>query len=535
MGIKYIRRHRSKFGIFSCLQAYNSMKTPSTALFELIKSLSKSEKRYFKNMANLTADGKDKKYMRLFDYIDSQQAYNEAALKKYFHKEAFIQQLTSAKNYLYNLILKSLEHYYSTSTEMAYSYLSQVSILYSKGLYKHAEKVFYKLKKLVIDSEAIKLMPEILGWEYKLIYITGFPEKEAFKEIYEQVEKIKNVFEYFEVYSEISKFELNIGRARTKQEFKRLDQIIDHPIMTDVNKALTREAKRFYLGIYHQYYKLKSDEVSAYLCAKDSLRVLESDFKFIRKYLSVYTAQLINLAGTALTIGRLSEVPEYIKKVRGVSEMKSFGKTKNIDHYIFKTYALELQLFLLLGNLQDAVKLVSGIQADFEYYSKKLRKDHIIVFLYFFAVTNFLTKNYNRAIKWINDILNHTSLTNTRQDIQVATRILKLIIHYEMGDENYVDHMLTSTYRFLSKKEKLLQYERAILAYIKDIIKGRAVTSINDKLKALYLSLKKLEKEPLEKYALRDAIYLMPWLESKIGKKLVKPDKAVAQIVEIPY
>ena len=49
-------------------------KTPSNKLFNLINSLSGSEKRYFKLFVNKNQTGKDNKYILLFDAVDAQKA-----------------------------------------------------------------------------------------------------------------------------------------------------------------------------------------------------------------------------------------------------------------------------------------------------------------------------------------------------------------------------------------------------------------------------------------------------------------------------
>jgi hypothetical protein len=54
---------------------------PSTELHDLIKSLTKSEKRFFKLHSSLQSG--DKNYLRIFDAIDKQKVYDEDAIKKY--------------------------------------------------------------------------------------------------------------------------------------------------------------------------------------------------------------------------------------------------------------------------------------------------------------------------------------------------------------------------------------------------------------------------------------------------------------------
>ena len=87
---------------------------PSTELFHLIKSLSKSEKRYFKLSSALQSG--DKNYLKLFEAIELQEEYNEDSIKEQFKAETFIKHLPSEKNHLYNLILKSLRGFYADNS-----------------------------------------------------------------------------------------------------------------------------------------------------------------------------------------------------------------------------------------------------------------------------------------------------------------------------------------------------------------------------------------------------------------------------------
>lgn len=64
---------------------------PSTELFKLISSLSKSEKRFFKLSSALQSG--DKNYLKIFDYIEAQENYDEEALKEAFKNEVFIKHI----------------------------------------------------------------------------------------------------------------------------------------------------------------------------------------------------------------------------------------------------------------------------------------------------------------------------------------------------------------------------------------------------------------------------------------------------------
>jgi hypothetical protein len=105
---------------------------PSNELYKLIKSLTKSEKRFFKLSSALQSG--EKNYLKIFDFIEKQGAYREEDLKEFFQDETFVKHLPSEKNHLYRLILKSLRVYYSeqSASSVLKQELKNVEILYNK-------------------------------------------------------------------------------------------------------------------------------------------------------------------------------------------------------------------------------------------------------------------------------------------------------------------------------------------------------------------------------------------------------------------
>ena len=103
---------------------------PSAELFDLVKSLSKSEKRFFKLSSSLQTG--EKNYLQIFDAIEKQSSYDEAALKKQFAKETFVKHFPSEKNHLYKTILKSLRGFHADNSinSVLKQEIKNVEILY---------------------------------------------------------------------------------------------------------------------------------------------------------------------------------------------------------------------------------------------------------------------------------------------------------------------------------------------------------------------------------------------------------------------
>ena len=138
---------------------------PSNELYKLIKSLTKSEKRFFKLSSALQSG--EKNYLKIFDFIEKQGAYKEEDLKEFFQNETFVKHLPSEKNHLYRLILKSLRVYYSeqSASSILKQELKNVEILYNKALYKECEKFVQRAKSLAVEHEEFYYWYELISWE----------------------------------------------------------------------------------------------------------------------------------------------------------------------------------------------------------------------------------------------------------------------------------------------------------------------------------------------------------------------------------
>ena len=113
----------------------------SNALFDLIKSLTPNEKSYFKKNA-YKQERAQKSYLQLFDAIDRQAEYDESKLLRKFAKHKMSKQFSTAKNYLYNLIIRALATTTAKrrrKTKMLQT-LREVKVLMNRGLKQQALK-----------------------------------------------------------------------------------------------------------------------------------------------------------------------------------------------------------------------------------------------------------------------------------------------------------------------------------------------------------------------------------------------------------
>ena len=145
-------------------------KAKSDQLFNLIKTLSKGEKRFFKLYASRLGNSSDKKFIVLYNAIEKQKIYNEdqILLKE---KDLNPKQFSNLKAHLYYQILKSVKLCNSSKLEnlKITELIDYIRILYNKCLYKECVKMIDKAKALALENDRSVLLLEILDLEKLVI------------------------------------------------------------------------------------------------------------------------------------------------------------------------------------------------------------------------------------------------------------------------------------------------------------------------------------------------------------------------------
>lgn len=144
-------------------------------LFDLIKSMSKAEKRYFHLYAQMGAGkGVVPKYVRLFDLIDKQTEYDDEAVKKGGFN-------STDKAFLNEKIQESLHILYlnkSKEAELTLQ-LSYIPKLIERGLQSELQKRLKKARQLAQEQAHFSALLDIIQWEKKLTISKGEKDVQA--------------------------------------------------------------------------------------------------------------------------------------------------------------------------------------------------------------------------------------------------------------------------------------------------------------------------------------------------------------------
>ena len=225
------------------------------ALFVLVKSLSKSEKRQFNLYVGRLGGNIDAKFFSLFKILEKQKSYNEQQIIKSGIVTKL--QLSNLKAHLYRQILISLRlnPSHQNIRLQVREQLDFATVLYQKGLYKQSLKILEKAKSLAIENEEKNIAYEIVELE-KVIetqYITRSISTRADELSREAKElSLQNV-----ITSKLSNLSLQLysillksGPAKNDEEFEKVNSYFDARIPEyDITKLGFREK----LWLYKAY------------------------------------------------------------------------------------------------------------------------------------------------------------------------------------------------------------------------------------------------------------------------------------------
>ena len=508
---------------------------PSTELFKLVKSLTKSEKRFFKLSSSLQSG--DKNYLKIFDYIERQSSYDEAALKAEFEGETFIKHLPSEKNHLYKLILKSLRSYYSDQSisSILTQEIKNVEILYNKALYKECEKFVYRAKANAKKHEEFYYWFELISWEKKLL-VSAYESGEFSTNLDELVEeeemviaKLRNLAEYTIIYSKINLIFRSGGFTRNEKERKVVEGIADYHLIKGKNTALSTKAASI-------CYYIKG------LCAATN-RNYEDSFQFFNRTREIldnnpeikldsgqrYVNTLFHLLRCHTDLGEYEKAQELIEDIRKLKGKKGFNSVDIAVRIIANTYNQELVLLHSMGEFEKSVNLIPEIETHQASYDGKISKEMEVLLTYNKAYSHFGTGNYKKSLQYLNEVLNDNE-QNLRRDIYSFARLFNIVIHYELENYDFLEYVVKSTNRYLSKQDRDYQIENVCIKHIRKLAKTIDGVNRLEIFEKMDEEIIELLKDHNERVVL-EYFNIAAWVKSKLKK--ISLEEAIKDEVKV--
>ena len=446
------------------------MKKTSTHLYDLIYSLSSSERRYFK-LYIAKRIGKDNKLcLQLFDLIIKSEG---KPIEKVEKKINFTKHPSRLKNYLYDTILKSLEAYHSTRspTIKIRKAINQIENLYNKALFDQCVILAKKTLKdaEMVDNQNFKI--DVLTWY--ILSLSQLEDKNALKmekelsiQQEDAINNLKLEREFQKLNKSLFNFTKKVGTLRSKENDDKLKELIDSPLLSDYSLATSYHSKYTFNTIYASYYGYLADNKNENFYQKRNLTLYE-DYPAMKdaeqlNYLTCLNNYALNCAGS----GEYEKAEYYYSKMEEIDPNTEQIEIKRFEYFSSN----RLDLYLRMPNLKKGLSLVENIEEGLKKNDRKINRLFKSVIYSNLCYLFFASGQYKKALQYNNLIISQEN-TVYRSDIFRFARIMNLLIHYENEDKTSIEYFYESLTRYLKKQNENYLFEGWFMSFFKALLK----------------------------------------------------------------
>lgn len=488
-------------------------------LFQLIKSLEKSEKRNFKLYANRNASGEELKIVLLFDALDKMEEYDEVLL---FKKNDSLkkQQLSNLKAHLYKQILSSLRLINDESNIdiQLNEQMDCARILYNKGLYLQSLKILDKIKELAKAHNQFTYLQRALFFEKNIesLYITRSIQNRAellCKETTEVSNSLTLSAELSNLSLQLYSWYIQHGHSRNEAEDNAVQQFFIESLGDKTQRCTHFYEKLFLYQSYCWSAFIRQDFLQYYRYTQKWVDLFAKAPFMIAIETGHYIKGMHNLMGSHFDLGNHQKLAETLAQFDIFSNSDIVNKSINnqIQCFVYKTISTFNKHFLE-GSFTEGLQMIPELEAKIKSYGIYMDRHRLMVFDYKIACLYFGSGDYEKAIDYLNKITNWK--VGLRSDLQCYSRLLHLIAHYEMGNEDILDSLIKSVYRFMAKMQNLSVVEEEIFTFIRKSFQ-LSIKTIKPELEQLLIKLQQLQQNRFETRAFM-YLDIISWIESKL-------------------
>lgn len=435
-------------------------------LYNLVKSLTKNEKKYFREF--LKKNSGEKLHLLLFNVIDLQSKHATSEIKQLFDKKA--NQLPVIKSYLQKLIQKVLIFYHhqsGTFDKIQNSFLI-IRHLLDRELFDSAENEIAKTIKILHSTEmpfellrALELQKELLLKKF------GPTSEEAKKQLNQLLEDQNSVLEAIFNLQQLETIQTNFFEHF--QQGSGLNPVIytdlnKNPLIIDDSKALTLKAKLLQTDLTYRMHIFRNQNYAAAEEAiQKGLRQMEIAPASIRENPAEYLNLLNHKLELLIHLRNIPEIYDTLQKIRQAPTEFHFDiKAPHLRRAVMEAYALELEIYAQSEDNKRAKKLMEIIEQQYKELQSPALRQWRTVMDYEIGKYYFRTGAYQQAQKRLKQIKT-AEHSQREQDTLIASYFLRAQIALRQKNNLELKKVSTDIENFFKNERKGTRLESHLL------------------------------------------------------------------------
>lgn len=423
-------------------------------LFELIHSMNKIEKSHFKKYAQRHIQKDTVNYIRLFDIISKMNSYNEEKFIKKLQDKSLIKNLPRLKNYLYELILKSLR---SISTIQSPEYqikenLLRAEMLMERALPEQSKKFILKARAVAQNYDLPLEHIEANLTEMKLEYNFTINQNNRKNIDALHKENIRKI-EEFKIQEELTSIllHLSISHSYTENNESKaliIQNIEKHELLNIERYSSFSVKNKIYINLINNFIKMQNqynDKVESDLVS--IIQLLESDPHIKKLFPAQYGNSLLNLSSILMSQKKYDEGFHRLEQFRTEYLREQTSMSKSFSRKAFTFYCAVKALSTIESGKMDIPddevnEMINHYNFELAHNGDQTVLGYLSMNLAYYL---FVHGEYRKCNKIINTIINNKLSTN--HTVKTDALVLNFMNHYHLNNYDYLE----KTIKLISK------------------------------------------------------------------------------------
>lgn len=469
-------------------------------LLQLIASMSAADKRQFKLDCSVLPG--DKRYLKLFDALESEKKYNGPALCRQLKLTA--KQLADDKHYLSRVLLSNLRSNVplETDTDILYNEFEDARHLVRRGLYSYAAEIAEATLKQARSGEHFDLMYNLLSLLHTCYnHLQNYPRMHSIGEECRQLAALS---------AERNEMRWITGMASDFSMVKHgeggsFDKLMQHELMQKQPEEFKSElARAEWFATTHRYYLTRSAREETYQAILREWQYYQHHSNVKRHFSRIYilaNTRMINAEYAVKNYKRMQQLVEQLKQeVKGPAI-----KISKAQQQYYADYADCMLLIALHGQHQYEKLLDTAAKMNYARMPS-----YQAMYLLYQAAALLNLKRPAEAMDKLEELLQLGN--DVKPDWLGIVRTMAILAQYDMGNHQILPHLVQSTKVWLRRNKVFDKEDELLFSLLAAIVKPN--TAMAHK-KAWQKLIAAIEARKLT--YLCDTLHFEQWVRSRAG------------------
>lgn len=350
--------------------------TKQEPVFELIRSMSKAEKRNFKLYATRLSGNQQAKFITLFDCLDGMDEYNEKRILQRcpIKKE----QLPNMKAHLYKQILISirlLEVQHSLHMQL-HEQLDFARILYNKGLYQQSSKLLDKAAEQALQTEQFTMALDFIDLQ-KMIDTQNttrgiISKSEKLNRLADTLcNRITHISELTNIATQLYGLYLQLGYTRTQKDIDLIIHVYGQRLskFDTLPEETLSFTERFYLyQAYAWYHYILHNMLLCYKYVRHWIALFDEHPQMKRLMFDAYMRGYSRLLDSLFLLRSYKRFAQTLntfeQEIAGIDNVSDNSRMIALQIH----YTHQINKYFYEGLFNEGIKIIPEVEAFVQRY-----------------------------------------------------------------------------------------------------------------------------------------------------------------------